>query len=138
MSGFQGRVLVVRGMLGRERQEEKRGDLYLVNYMLKEELEEVLNRSELIVARSGYSTIMDLWALGAKAFFIPTPGQPEQEYLAERMEKKGIAGFCSQQDLSLERILQGLKYQGFKNEKTSKSPIETTLFDVFRNRASRS
>ena len=37
-----------------------------------------------IIARSGYSTIMDLAALGVKdkAELIPTPGQPEQEYLA--------------------------------------------------------
>jgi hypothetical protein len=34
-----------------------------------------------IVCRPGYSTIMDLHALGCKAEFIATPGQTEQEYL---------------------------------------------------------
>ncbi len=130
---FPGRVLIVRGLVDTERTEETRGNLTLVNYLLKEELEEVLSRSELIIARSGYSTIMDLWALGAKAFFIPTPGQPEQEYLADRMEKKGIASYCRQRDLSMERILEGLKYGGFEKTKTSKSRVETRLFDVFRN-----
>lgn len=38
-----------------------------------------------IIARSGYSTIMDLATLGVlhKAELIPTPGQTEQEYLAQ-------------------------------------------------------
>lgn len=41
--------------------------------------------AETIIARSGYSTIMDLEALGLldRALLIPTPGQPEQEYLAK-------------------------------------------------------
>ncbi len=38
-----------------------------------------------IIARSGYSTIMDLHVLSLKAELIPTPGQTEQEYLFERM-----------------------------------------------------
>ena len=40
-----------------------------------------------ITCRSGYSTLMDLAVLGLKATLIPTPGQTEQEYLAERMTK---------------------------------------------------
>ena len=44
-----------------------------------------LLHAEKIICRSGYSTIMDLYALNClhKAEFIPTPGQTEQEYLAE-------------------------------------------------------
>lgn len=38
-----------------------------------------------IVCRSGYSTVMDLRAIGRRAELIPTPGQAEQEYLAERL-----------------------------------------------------
>lgn len=36
-----------------------------------------------IICRSGYSTLMDLLALNRKAWLIPTPGQTEQEYLAQ-------------------------------------------------------
>ena len=44
-----------------------------------------LLHAEKIICRSGYSTIMDLHTLNClhKAEFIPTPGQTEQEYLAE-------------------------------------------------------
>ena len=49
----------------------------------------LLRKAKRIIARSGYSTIMDLACIGAlaKAELIPTPGQPEQEYLALRVEK---------------------------------------------------
>lgn len=38
--------------------------------------------AEMVVCRSGYSTIMDLLKLNKKAILVPTPGQTEQEYLA--------------------------------------------------------
>ncbi|MFB6257875.1 MAG: glycosyltransferase [Flavobacteriales bacterium] len=52
------------------------------------ELQRELMRADLIVSRSGYSTIMDLAAVGRKAVLIPTPGQSEQEYLALYHDKK--------------------------------------------------
>ncbi len=56
--------------------------------MRSDELEHALNQSAMVLSRSGYTTIMDLAKLGKKAFFIPTPGQYEQEYLARRLDKK--------------------------------------------------
>jgi hypothetical protein len=47
-----------------------------------------LKRANNIIARSGYSTIMDLHVLGLKAELIPTPGQTEQEYLAMWLKNK--------------------------------------------------
>ena len=67
----------------------KRGNVTIVPYMGDEELKQALLGAGHIIARSGYSTIMDLHALGllGKAELIPTPGQSEQEYLAERIGK---------------------------------------------------
>lgn len=39
--------------------------------------------SKYIICRSGYSTLMDLCAFQRTAIVIPTPGQTEQEYLAQ-------------------------------------------------------
>jgi predicted glycosyltransferase len=47
---------------------------------------DLLNRSKIVVCRAGYSSIMDLLQVGTKAILIPTPGQPEQEYLGERLQ----------------------------------------------------
>lgn len=46
-------------------------------------------RSKNILATAGYSTIMDLVALGRSAWLMPTPGQYEQEYLGDYLEAKG-------------------------------------------------
>ena len=43
-----------------------------------------------IICRSGYSTMMDLDAIGVSAEICPTPGQSEQEYLAEHLTGKNI------------------------------------------------
>lgn len=47
------------------------------------QIEKLLNTSNLLIARSGYTTLMDIIGLNIKAILIPTPGQTEQEYLAE-------------------------------------------------------
>ena len=77
-------VLIVQGLMSRPNTRIKRGNITIVPYMSDAELVPALVGASRIIARSGYSTIMDLAALGVKdkAELIPTPGQPEQEYLA--------------------------------------------------------
>jgi len=48
------------------------------------ELEDIIDRSEYVVCRSGYSSIMDMIQKDQKAVLIPTPHQPEQLYLAKK------------------------------------------------------
>ncbi|MCQ2312001.1 MAG: hypothetical protein MJZ84_00940 [Paludibacteraceae bacterium] len=83
------RTLFEQAILERYRGHEE--DVLLVNGKLDKQLSDselayYLTHAEKIIARSGYSTIMDLDALGVldKAELIPTPGQPEQEYLASK------------------------------------------------------
>ncbi len=90
------------------------------------ELNEVLMQSELLIARSGYSTIMDLTVLKMPAILIPTPGQTEQEYLADKLLKENIFYAVAQDALDLKKDLPLSKnYAGFKtNEFVHKSTIE--------------
>ena len=67
-------------------------------------LEKTINESELVISRSGYTTVMDLAKLAKKAFFIPTPGQFEQEYLAERLTKMGLVPSCNQDEFTLDKL----------------------------------
>ncbi len=60
----------------------------------------VLQHAGAIICRSGYSGIMDLAILGRTALLIPTPGQPEQKYLAEYLTTKGYFSQVCQKDLS--------------------------------------
>ena len=59
------------------------GKLKIMNHLNDAELIDALSKSELVISRSGYSSIMDYEVLGIKAELHPTLGQTEQEYLAE-------------------------------------------------------
>ena len=54
-------------------------------------LSRLLTAARFVIARPGYSTLMDLRALGKPAILIPTPGQTEQAYLAQRAQLQGWA-----------------------------------------------
>ena len=102
-----------------------------MNYMEQSELQEAIEESHLIISRSGYSTIMDLYTMEAKAFFVPTPGQYEQEYLAKYAKEKGFAQFCKQDSFELKLLENLTEYEGFRHKKTPKNKLESSLFDVF-------
>ena len=77
------RSLVVRGLPHSKQKLHLTSLIQIENHLTAKELQARLLASELVICRSGYSSIMDLAALGKKALFIPTPGQTEQEYLAQ-------------------------------------------------------
>lgn len=67
---------------------EKFGDLEILQHQPTSEMQCLLTSAELLVSRSGYSTLMDLQVLGVKNVELhPTPGQAEQEYLWRRHKK---------------------------------------------------
>lgn len=78
----------------------------VVSYLTSHELNEVLLASEMLVCRSGYSSIMDLAALGKKALLIPTPGQTEQEYLAGFFSAQNVFLVQKQEEIDLETGLE--------------------------------
>lgn len=67
------------------------------NFATSTELSEIICKSDVVVSRSGYSTVMDLVKLGAQAILIPTPGQTEQEYLGAEFHKANRF-YCHPQD----------------------------------------
>lgn len=69
-------------------------------------LEPLLEAASLVLARPGYSTVMDLERLGKRAIFIPTPGQTEQEYLGPYLAAKGWAACVDQRVFSLAKALE--------------------------------
>ena len=52
------------------------------------QINDILLGSKEIISRSGYTSIMDYAHLGIGAYLLPTPGQSEQEYLAESLNGK--------------------------------------------------
>jgi methylmalonyl-CoA mutase cobalamin-binding subunit len=63
--------------------------------------DEAMIHAETIISRNGYTTLMDLKTLEKKAILIPTPGQPEQLYLREAVNKCGVIYADSLDDLEL-------------------------------------
>jgi hypothetical protein len=61
------------------------GKVRILSHLTDSEMATALKFSHHIICRPGYSTIMDLHALGCRAEFVPTPGQTEQEYLSEAL-----------------------------------------------------
>ncbi len=98
--GTEKQLLIVEGLLHRPNTRIKRGNITIVPHMADGELAAALKGAKHIIARSGYSTIMDLETLGLlnskleeyrpEIELIPTPGQPEQEYLATWIEQKAL------------------------------------------------
>jgi len=81
-------------------------------FMNAEALQMAISESEMVLARSGYSTIMDLVTMACqKVLLIPTPGQSEQEYLARRLAEKGFFITENQGTLDLEKSLPVLSQQ---------------------------
>lgn len=123
-------ILMVCGKVERQQKWSNFHNIKTVNYMSGAQLETTLNSSKLVIARSGYSTIMDLAVLKKKALFIPTPGQYEQEYLANRLEKLKIAPWERQKTFSAQALQQVEKYKGFVDFTDSTIDFRS-LFSLF-------
>ncbi|MBA6151591.1 glycosyltransferase [Gelidibacter maritimus] len=128
----QGKVLFVKGVVEDEQRIEESGNLTIYNFMTTDLLEKSINSSRLVVARSGYTTIMDLAKLKKKAFFIPTPGQFEQYYLAKRMQDNHLAPFCKQNDFNLKKLEAIDNYKGLSIIENSSNFKE--LFHLFERK----
>jgi len=84
----KGKVLIVEGRpTGNKENRTFFENITIFSHLEDEKLAAYMKGCQSIVSRSGYSTVMDLAVLGLlhKAFFYPTPGQTEQEYLAEHL-----------------------------------------------------
>lgn len=122
-------VLFVKGKIEPQQTIENIGTVTYYNFMKTDELEKAFNESEMVLSRSGYTTIMDLAYLHKKAFFIPTPGQPEQEYLARKLKKQGLVPYKKQNDFKLEDLQSVWLYTGLSA--VDYEPNWKELFSIF-------
>lgn len=78
-------------------------------HMASEKIGRLLNDASIVISRAGYSTIMDLYAVGKSALLIPTPGQTEQEYLASHLNKGGHFLMVPEEKLDLKIQIPQIK-----------------------------
>lgn len=98
---FEGTALAVLGTPDKHVDRQDKAGHRIVSHLNAEQLEKEISKSRMIISRSGYSTIMDLSALGKQAAFVPTPGQTEQEYLASKFHSEGAHMMMSQRQLDI-------------------------------------
>ncbi len=102
---FEGDVVLVRGLPLEQATPATTANVSIYNHLPAEALCKLVLQSEMVLARAGYSSIMDLAKLQQKAILVPTPGQAEQEYLADYLSNVGLFYSCSQQQFNLKDAL---------------------------------
>ena len=103
---LKGKILIVQGLAEKEKYQKLSNQIEMVSFLKGKDLARAMQASEYIICRSGYSTVMDLIAIEKTALFIPTPGQTEQEYLAQQLQASGHFATQKQKDLNLREIEQ--------------------------------
>ena len=129
LARIPGDHLLVRG-LPSATGSEQRGKVNLVPHLNAKDLAEALRNAEHIVSRSGYTTLMDLVALGRTALLIPTPGQGEQEYLAHLHAGTGRFITQPQDDLDLGKALEQLENLSPASQKADHSLLDAAFADL--------
>lgn len=108
------RITMVRGVIEKEQTTTKEGMMEVWNFMTGQQLNEHVCAAKMVLSRSGYSTVLDLIALGKKAFFVPTPGQTEQEYISAELMREGLVFSIDQNEINLQRDIPiAATYKGF-------------------------
>jgi len=106
LKDFDGKAIFVRGLPSGDKQLPNFNRLQIYNHLPSKELNEMIIKSKMVISRSGYTTVMDLAALKKKAILVPTPGQSEQEYLADYLSSKGYFFSIDQDNFNLEKALK--------------------------------
>ena len=106
-------VVLVRGLPNTDAVlKVEQQNLAVFNYLPAQKLERLIASANEIICRSGYSSIMDMAAMNKRIILVPTPGQTEQEYLAQYLMEKLLVYGVTQNKLNIAIDLQRLsKYK---------------------------
>lgn len=119
---IKGSILLVRGKPLEKSVPFIADHVSVYNHLNADEISKAIQESEYILCRSGYSTLMDLLMLKKKMMLVPTPGQTEQEYLADKLSKEGIALTANQMNIDLAYLFSQAQSFQFK-------PSSISVFD---------
>lgn len=134
ITNIKSKILLVRGITEENEREIINENIEMVSFLNSSDLNQAINNSDLILSRTGYSTIMDLAELEKKAILIPTPGQTEQEYLAEELKRKKIFYSEKQNEFDLKRAISESKnYQGIKWKEENGSSLSENILRLLRS-----
>ncbi len=117
------KILFLRGMPGTTALPAIPSNVEIHNHLPTNALQKAIGASDYIICRGGYTSLMELFALKKKMLLIPTPGQTEQEYLAEILMKQHACLTVPQSAFALEEHLPLLQ----------KFPFQLPAFTYFKD-----
>lgn len=119
---------IVRG-LPAEKDERRTDFLRLIPYWDAADLAKHLPRAQAVLARSGYSSLMDFATLRLPHLvLIPTPGQTEQLHLAENLARQHRCARGEQSRLDLPKLLaEATTQRGFSDFPSPRNRLEAVL-----------
>ena len=107
MPGLAATTWLVQGLPGEARLPRQVKGGLIIPYLDAQALSYWLPRAGVVLARSGYSSLMDFACLGLRNLvLVPTPGQPEQEYLARELAAHNRVAVADFRNLSLGQVIQ--------------------------------
>ena len=71
----------------------------------RDTIQDVYSNCMTLISRNGYTTLMDLYSNPKPAVLIPTPGQPEQQYLASLRIHQDNFAHANQDDLHMSKSI---------------------------------
>lgn len=127
---LDGKILIVRGKPSAENIERNSENCEIINHLDTKNLQNAFDESEFVISRSGYTTIMELLSLQKKSILIPTPGQTEQEYLAQHLMQQNWCYSCAQDDDLLLHIYQAEKFSYKIPEIAKENLLERAIIEM--------
>ena len=127
--GFK--LTIIRGKPDERTQFPPCDGIEIFNHLPAREMEAKIAEASIVIARCGYSSIMDLLRMKKKCIFIPTPGQPEQVYLAKHLMKYQFALCLDQKKFKLKAALElasKFPYQTIEDNNNNKLKILIASF----------
>ena len=100
-----GKLILIRGSNRPLQRASMPRNIEVIDLADTQTVNQKMQESEHIICRSGYTTLMDLMKMKKKALLIPTPGQGEQEYLADHAVSHNYFPVMQQNKIDLNKAV---------------------------------
>ena len=102
-------AVVLRGKPKEKTDYRIKGKIQVLSHLPAQQMKQLMLSAKHIICRSGYSSLMDLASIKRNAILIPTPGQTEQEYLAQLLKDTKQFYSIAQHKFKLEEAIAASK-----------------------------
>ena len=112
-------ILLIRGTNTKRSFNNQNPNLRILDLVNRKELTALMDQAQKIICRSGYTSLMDFYLNPKPLYFIPTPGQWEQEYLAKHWQENMGVPYSTQKDFKLKEAYEHAIVPKINREKQS-------------------